>query len=100
MIAVSPAVKPEAARARAITTLRLTRPLALPPMDRRHEFLSEWLPERSVIVRAWISQFIRSSVPYRVRLVHGQAMLYTHKLSAPANAHSEARWCCRPQNGA
>ena len=94
MIACSPAVKPEAARAHAADDLRLTRPLNLPPMDPAHEFFSEWLPERSAVLRSWIRHFIRTSVPYRVRTVGASSMLYVHKLSAPVNARGRIRWCC------
>lgn len=93
-LAVSPAMKPEAARAHAADDLRLTRPLTLPSLDRRHEFLSEWLPERSSILRTWITHFLRTSVPYRVHMRDGRAMLYVHKILPPVNAKGHPRWCC------
>ena len=95
MPALSPAIKPAAARAMSVILFRLTRPLDPPPLDRPHEFMSEWLPERSPILRSWINHFIRTSVPYRVKTVNGRAMLYVHKLQPAANPRCRPRWCCK-----
>lgn len=74
--------------------LTALRPTFQPPRDRRHEFLTKWLPAEDAVIKSWVAHFEAHRTPFTLATSGTRVMLYIHKLITPKNAKARTRWCC------
>lgn len=72
-----------------------SRPRCRIPKDADHEFLTNPLPRRSLVLQGWIRHFAIRGIPICVAPSRGGIQLYLHKRLTDRSGLRAHVWCCK-----